>query len=572
MSEIPNSEKSIMSQNSKGNASFYGTEQIMNEYEGDKSNLLAKSIEKRVEEEKDNFNINSLNESGSFIPKCSEFTNLTFFVPLYIMCSSCKQYFNIKSLNLEYIDIECKCRYIKNCPINEFKKRQDDGFIFDTENIRCKLHSKNNCFKKFIKYCKDCKKDLCETCLEESALYNNDSGTHKIHETHDLINLNDIKKVIEETRALAESLNFEKKHEIIDDSQNNNDFENDEEPPIKKLILDLLKCYKERHSYSGYKAIKIAKSFLSQPFNHKTKQNLEYEELIKINSIKELKENIDSCDKIYKIIIDGEETKEQIENFNIMKNKNFSKLVVMQINNIKKLKNIKALVSCSFPELRKLIIGCSELDDKCIKVIKNLKLPKIKFISFFGNKISSPKIFGAVRKFKTLEKYYIGFNNIDVNKLPNKNIIYNFPKNLVELGISKMFNKDTNSFITEHLNLENIKLLFVSGNEIVSLKPYEKIEFKQLEEFWIRGNEKEGECLESIEDIKYLQSKNTIKKIVVKQNNIKDVEKLVDIIFSFPNLEIFNIEHNGIEKEKMEFVINKIKEKGSLKKLKFKYN
>ena len=572
MSEIPNSEKSIMSQNSNGNASFYGTEQIMNEYEGDKSNLLAKSIEKRVEEEKDNFNINSLNESGSFIPKCSEFTNLTFFLPLYIMCSSCKQYFNIKSLNLEYIDIECKCRYIKNCPINEFKKKQDDGFFFDTENICCKLHSKNNRSKEFIKYCKDCKKDLCETCLEESALYNNDSGTHKIHETHDLINLNDIKKVIEETRALAESLNFEKKHEIIDDSENNNDIENDEEPPIKKLILDLLKCYKERHSYSGYKAIKIAKSFLSQPFNHKTKQNLEYEELIKINSIKELKENIDYCNKIYKIIIDGEETKEQIENFNIMKNKNFSKLVVMQINNIKKLKNIKALVSCSFPELRKLIIGCSELDDKCIKVIKNLKLPKIKFISFFGNKISSPKIFGAVRKFKTLEKYYIGFNKIDVNKLPNKNIIYNFPENLVELGISKMFNKDTNSFITEHLNLENIKLLFVSGNEIVSLKPYEKIKFKQLEEFWIRGNEKEGECLESIEDIKYLKSKNSIKKIVVKQNKIKDIEKLVDIIFSFPNLEIFNIEHNGIEKEKMEFVINKIKEKGSLKKLKFKYN
>ena len=572
MSEIPNSEKSIMSQNSNGNASFYGTEQIMNEYEGDKSNLLAKSIEKRVEEEKDNFNINSFNESDSFIPKCSAFTNLTFFVPLYIMCSSCKQYFNIKALNLEYIDIECKCRYIKNCPINEFKKKQDDGFFFDTENICCKLHSKNNCSKEFIKYCKDCKKDLCETCLEESALYNNDSGTHKIHETHDLINLNDIKKVIEETRALAESLNFEKKHEIIDDSENNNDFENDEEPPIKKLILDLLKCYKERQSYSGYKAIKIAKSFLSQPFNHKTKQNLEYEELIKINSIKELKENMGSCDKIYKIIIDGEETKEQIENFNIMKNKNFSKLVVMQINNIKKLKNIKALVSCSFPELRKLIIGCSELDDKCIKVIKNLKLPKIKFISFFGNKISSPKIFGAVRKFKTLEKYYIGFNNIDVNKLPNKNIIYNFPENLVELGISKMFNKDTNSFITEHLNLENIKLLFVSLNEIVSLKPFKEIEFKQLEEFWIRGNEKEGECLESIEDIKYLQSKNTIKKIVVKQNNIKDVEKLVDIIFSFPNLEIFNIEHNGIEKEKMEFVINKIKEKGGLKNLKFKYN
>ena len=112
------------SQNSKGNSSLYVAEQMINENENNKSNLLAKSIEKRVQEDIDDFNINSLNESGSVIPKCSAFTNLTYFVPLYIVCSSCNEYFNIKSLNLEYIDIECKCRYIKNFPINEFKKRR----------------------------------------------------------------------------------------------------------------------------------------------------------------------------------------------------------------------------------------------------------------------------------------------------------------------------------------------------------------------------------------------------------------------------------------------------------------
>ena len=244
----------------------------------------------------------------------------------------------------------------------------------------------------------------------------------------------------------------------------------------------------------------------------------------------------------------------------------------MQINTIKKLCDIEALASCFFPELKELVIGTTELDDKCIDVIKKLNLPKIKFISFFNNKITSPEIFGAIEHFDTLEKFYIGLNQIDINKLPDKNTKYNFPKNLVELGISKMFNKNTNSFITEHLNLENIKLLYVSGNEIVSLQPFDKIEFKQWEEFWIRGNEKEGECLESIDDIKYLHNTKSIKKIVVKQNKIKDIEKLVDIILPFQNLELFNIEDNAIEKEKIEFVINKIKEKGELKKLEFKYN
>ena len=40
-----------------------------------------------------------------------------------------------------------------------------------------------------------------------------------------------------------------------------------------------------------------------------------------------------------------------------------------------------------------------------------------------------------------------------------------------------MFDKTTNSFITDHLNLINIKLLYVSSNEISSLKPFEKIKF-----------------------------------------------------------------------------------------------
>ena len=37
-------------------------------------------------------------------------------------------------------------------------------------------------------------------------------------------------------------------------------------------------------------------------------------------------------------------------------------------------------------------------------------------------------------------------------------------------------------------------------------------------------------------------------------------------------MELFNIEDNGIGKEKIESVIKQIKEKGELEKLKFKYN
>ena len=554
------------SQNSMENSGFIGTSQMI-EYDNNKSNSMAKSLDKKIQDDMEGFNVNNtLNQSISFeTENDSSFMDSSYILPIYILCPSCDEYFDIKSINLQYINIECRCRCINNCPLTEFKKKQDNDHFFYTQDklqFGCKLHSN----QKYIKYCKDCKQDLCKICLEESAKYNNDSGKHTPHETHELVDLLNIDKKIIKVRNLIEALNFEKIK--AKDPNKNNNIENDEEPDIKKLILGLVNYYYDRPSYNGYKAIKVAKAFLSHPFKQKIKPNLKYEELFKITSIKELKEKINYPHLIYKIIINGDETKEELENLNIFKNKKFSKLEVIQINNIKKLNNIEALTSCLFPELKELVIGCTELNNECINVIKKLKLPKIKFISFFGNKITSPEIFGAVEKFNTLEKYYIGSNQIDINKLPNKKI-YNFPKNLIELGISNMLDKTTNSFITDHLNLINVKLLYVSSNEISSLKPFEKIKFNRLEEFWVRGNTN-TECLESIEDIKYLQGKETIKKIVVKQNRIKDIEKLVDIIPSFPNLELFIIEDNGIDKEKMELIIKKIKEKGGLEKLKFR--
>jgi hypothetical protein len=50
-----------------------------------------------------------------------------------------------------------------------------------------------------------------------------------------------------------------------------------------------------------------------------------------------------------------------------------------------------------------------------------LDLPKIKFISFFDNKITNPEIFEAITILETLEKFYIGSNLIDIKILPDKN-------------------------------------------------------------------------------------------------------------------------------------------------------
>ena len=108
------------------------------------------------------------------------------------------------------------------------------------------------------------------------------------------------------------------------------------------------------------------------------------------------------------------------------------------------------------------------------------------------------------------------------------------------------------------MNLENIKTLYVQGNGFTSFELFENIKFKKLEEFWSRGTIDKG-YLEDINEILHLKGKETIKKIILKVNKIKNIEKLIEIIQKFPNLKLLNIEDNGIEKERCENVLNKIK-------------
>lgn len=322
-------------------------------------------------------------------------------------------------------------------------------------------------------------------------------------------------------------------------------------------------------SYYAFKAIKQSKEFLNSFNKDKVPSTcLKFEELKKINSIRKLGEEISSPELIYKIEIDGSNDGDIIKDLNVFENTKFNELTKLHLQNIKELKDIKALTICHFPKLKKLIIENEELGNDFIDVIKNLKLPEIKYISFFNNKITSPEIFGTIEHFQSLEKFYIGYNPIEFKDFDNKNIKYKFPPNLIELGISNNFTNETNHFIFELFNLENIKSLFINVDRFTSLKMFKQTTFNQLEELWVRGSDKG--YLESIEDLKYLEDIKSTKKIILKQNKIKDIEKLIDIISSFQNLKLLNIEDNEIEKEKVEITLKKIEEKG-FKELKVQY-
>ena len=71
-------------------------------------------------------NFVTVNQSISFeTENDSSFMDSSYILPIYLLCPSCDEYFDIKSINLQYINIECRCRCINNCPLTEFKKKQD---------------------------------------------------------------------------------------------------------------------------------------------------------------------------------------------------------------------------------------------------------------------------------------------------------------------------------------------------------------------------------------------------------------------------------------------------------------
>lgn len=230
MSEDSKNEINANPQSYQENTSVFETEQMMKEF-NDESKSFINSLEEKPKDVY--FNIDSAHASKSAKSIYTSFSDYFFVLPIYILCSICNEYFDIKSLNLKSMDIECKCKLEKNCSLNKFAEKQKDKDFSKHNEFGCKEHGENGSFKKFIKYCKDCKKDLCELCLKETAIYNNDTGKHKTHEAHDLIDLLNNDQDIEETRNLIESLNFEKSEET-EESEKSSNSENDEDPAIKK--------------------------------------------------------------------------------------------------------------------------------------------------------------------------------------------------------------------------------------------------------------------------------------------------------------------------------------------------
>ena len=307
---------------------------------------------------------------------------------------------------------------------------------------------------------------------------------------------------------------------------------------MNKVIIKFKSQYSENNNYSIVKNEKSFDSFLSEyiPINIKS-----FEEL----------ENNKKNTYIFSIVINYEKRLQFLSIFNELELYSLEKLELLG----NKIKDISPLLNPSLCSLERLDLEDNDIDNNCINVLKEVNFHHLKYLNLFKNKITTIDIFEVIRKFKNLETFYIGYNPFCQNELNQNQKKYLLPDNLVELGMTANFNNESIYFIT-YLNLDNLKQLFLSENNLKSLKCLKNFNFNQLEIFWAKNNQ-----LNDINEIQYLKDKKTIEKINLCGNKINSLDNnIFKLLIQFPNLKSIDLLDNPIkDKKKTKILAEKIR-------------
>ena len=462
-----------------------------------------------------------------------------------IFCKKCKSYIIINlTNNYNFINIECECSLINNITLDKFRQDYIGFELFDKVNI-CNTHD-----KEYTKYCIDCQEFLCDECqieLDKEKIEEGRKIKYNGHGTHTLKGA-DMEFFDENKNKIKEFIS------IIKKKQNFETF---------NFLEELVNIFEKHPCYYKSIAIKNIVSFIDKypnfPKDYFSKNvKLEEKTFIKIHTLKELDDKINSKELIHTIDINNKNSdiKKEIDFF---KDKNFPDLKNFIWNGLST-STLEPLFEKEFSNLITLYLERNNLNDNCIDILDNIIMPNIESISLYENKITSIGIFDVIKKFENLTKLYLGHNKfsrdeiIKFNKENEKDKIIEFPPKLIVLGLSGNFNKETNCFIKK-LILENIQVLYIYDNELNSLKILEDIDFKNLKRIWLNGNN-----LKDIDELKYLKGKENIEFINLIRNKLNDdnIKKFINLKKNFPKLTKINISRCGISKNISDFIQDEI--------------
>ena len=489
----------------------------MEEY--DKENIENKNIDKFFDEY-DESKQKEENEKKEKIKKKIEAQKKS-----KIICRKCSFTPEINFINNNLIDISCKCEIKRNYCVQNFKREYIINKKEEKIYTLCKQHN-----LKFVKYCQDCKIDICSECLNINHHYPHTFNNYLLYKNK----INAIKKVIDD---------YEKKTE--------EEKKNDEAQYIIEMFIILIKYHSKtlleniKYPCQYYiNTIENAYNFLDDFKSNKNKHKsnlgegnnpesgINYFYRIQLDKIEQNKTLSDTIN-IIKI-------KEQnFYNLKIFEGKNFIKLTELYLeeNNIRNLDSL--MNACSFQSLKKLSFENNKInDDELLKHIDkfNHKFPKLEFLSLFSNDLKDYNIFKKISKLNELKILHLGSNKFEKNKIEED---INFPK-LEELGASyNVFNDKTIKYLS-HFKFENLKELYLQNNDLSSLDFLNSLNCKNLKVLWLYYNH-----LKEYKTIFRCDFKN-MEDISLKCNNIDNIDDLKDDIKKFTKLKYLYLSNNPL--------------------------
>ena len=457
-----------------------------------------------------------------------------------LQCPLCMKLPEIHFMNGNKLEINCYCMHILNMKYDSFlkhyvvKKIENER---DNSYCKCEIH-----LKKFESYCTDCFVDLCYDC--------NTQKDDK-HLTHTKIIISEkFKSAVEEIDRKEKKLNE-------DDIDIYKAFK-----LIRNLIIYNFKDYPCFNNYNNLKNYELYLDNLKK--GNQLQNSKETKILLKVRNSRELNNIIlnhnDKINDIESIIIE----KKNFFNLEQLQMKEYKNLIILSLidNNIS---NINPLATTEFPELKTLILSINRLSDDSIDIIHNLykNMPKLSFINLSRNNFRKYKLLKGWQNFKNLKKLFLGINEIypDFKNIKNKSNKFDFG-NIEEIGLSTGIFSDESIILLKSMKLNNVKILYLTSNNLTSLNFVKYMNCPNLEEFWAKSNyfeefdiltkfkklqiinlgDNKIENIDGLED--FISELKEIKKILLDENPIKLSFEKYNVIKSMEDVEIslsFNI-------------------------------
>ena len=441
------------------------------------------------------------------------------------ICKRCHYIPKIKFISeTKVLKISCKCKKYYNIKSKDFIEEYGSKKRIK-KNISCKEHKEEF----FEYYCIDCKQNLCKECAKNKFHY------HHIKTFEHLLEVDDR---IEEIIRQIEDIRIKLQPGDIENRQ------------ILNIIEILVNNYNIFPCHNQYYNLLESEKFLTALKLEIPK--IEKKEMIRISNINDLEKY-----KLQSHLFSSIDIKDELFNFSKLRDLSLNNLEVLKLMNTG-ITNFDGILNKKFDNLKTLNLENNKLTYESFKKLEAKNFKNLETLNLFINEIKSIKIFSKIAEFKKLKVLYVGRNIFDTNEIKkyNKNKIY-FPT--IELfGITGSLSEDTIKFFN-YLVFKNLEILYISRNNLCSLKFMKDCESKKLKKFWAVTNKLSGNIKENLECL--IPSKETLEIINLEGNNINNLDGFDEIIEKFPKLKEINLKNNNINVNIYEELIKNIEEK-----------